>query len=155
MRTADATTGTPTAGRVILNGADIAATNTPFTYTSGATAPTGTVTAPHYPPAQIGWPALRPPRLTLSVAPYPVPLRVATSITVRAIDLDTGAPVDGTVTIGTTAVGRTNTPFAYTLTPNRIRVYDPETRTYTYETVTPTGNVTTAGYPTTPIDFGV
>lgn len=154
VRTVDAHTGAPVTGRVLLNGTDVAATNTTFTYTCGSAPPSAVATAAYYPSTPIPWPPLRVPRLTVTVQPHPAPLRTAVAVTVRAIDADSGAPVDGTVTINNTVAGRTNTAFTYTFTPTRTRVFDPELRIYTYEIVMPTGVVTAAGYPTTPIDFG-
>jgi hypothetical protein len=155
VRSVDAHTGATVAGRVLLAGVDHAPTNTTFTYTCGPTPPSATVTAAYYPSTPIPWPALRIPRLAVTVQPHPVPLRTAISVTVRAIDVDSGAPVDGNVTINNVPAGRTNTPFTYTFTPTRTRVFDPDLRIYTYEIVMPTGTVTASGYPTTPIDFGL
>jgi hypothetical protein len=92
--------------------------------------------------------------MAVTVQPRPVPIRTAVTVTVRAVDADSGAPVDGTVTINNTVAGRTNTAFTYTFIATRTRVFDPELRIYTYDVVMPTGVVTAAGYPTTPIDFG-
>ena len=155
VRAVDAHTGVGVAGRVLINGTDVAATNTAFTYTCGPTPPSAVVNAAYYRSTLVPWPPLRVPRLAVTVQPYPVPLRTAVAVTVRAVDADSGAPVDGTVTINNNpAAARTNTTFTYTFTPTRTRVFDPELRIYTYDVVMPTGAVTAAGYPTTPIDFG-
>ena len=143
----DAVTGTGVAGRVLLNGADVGATGSPFTVTSGPTAPAATVRAPYYPDAGIPWPPLRVPQLAASVAPYPVPLRTAVAVTVRAVDVDTQAPVAGTVTVDGVAVGPTNTAFTYTFVPRRVTVFDPEIRRNRIELVMPVGAVTAPGYP--------
>ena len=154
VRAVDAVTGVAVNGRVVLNGADVGATNTPFNYTCGNVAPSGVVTATNYPNAGIAWPALRMPRLVVSAQPSPMPLRTAVSVLIRATDADSGAAIDGAVVVNGATIGRTNVAFTYTFVPTRTRVFDPETRRYVYEESMPTGVVTAPGYAQVPIEFG-
>ena len=151
VRAVDVTTGAAVAGRVRVNGVDVGATGVPFTYTCGATPPQAVVVATGYGNAGVAWPALRAPRLEVSVQPYPVPLRQAVSVTVRAVDADTRAAVDGAVLVDGVAVGRTNVAFTYTFAVRRQRVY--QDGVWIYELITPSAVVRATGYPEAPVDL--
>ena len=107
----DATNHTLVAGRVILQGTDVAATNVPFSYAFGPGV-TGFVTATGYPSKSIPY-GLYTPQLTVSVLPVPIPAGRPVQVTVRALDSRTGAPVSGRVKLNGVDVGPTNTPFTF------------------------------------------
>jgi hypothetical protein len=157
IRDHDATTGAPVAGRVLLNGQDVAATNTPFTYTFASSPPSGVVRAPAYPERAITWPPLRTPSLAVSIQPYPVRTGAVATYTVRAVDADTGAPIDGAVMVGSasTPIARTNVPFPYTFRMTRRREFDPEIGVALWTPVPPVAFVTAAGYATAALDLGL
>lgn len=154
VRSVDQTTGAPVTGRVIVNNQDVAAINTPFTYTF-TTPPAGAVRATYYPETTISWPPLRQPGLVVAIQPYPVQVETTTTYTVSARDMDTQAAVDGAVKVNGVEVARTNVQFAYRFIVRKVRVFDPETRTYTDETIPPVGVVSAPGYSDTQIGLGV
>jgi hypothetical protein len=155
VRAADTTTGASVAGRVKMNGQDLAATNTPFTYTFSTSPPSGIVSASYYANTPIPWPPFRQPQLMVAVQPYPVQLEVLATYTVRAQDADTKATADGAVKVNGQVVARTNLPFTYKFVRQRVRKFDPETQTYIYEMNPPVGTVSVPGYPDVNIDLGV
>jgi hypothetical protein len=154
VRAVDTVTGAAVAGRVLLGGIDVGPTGAAIPHTPGATAPTAVVTAPYYPTTRVAWPALRSPRLAVTVHPYPVPMRAAVSVTFRTTNADTGTAVDGTVLVNGVAVGRTNTTFAFTFSPTRTRVFDPELRIWTFQVTPPQVLVRANGYPDASVDLG-
>src|SRR5207302_243947 len=97
VRAVDTTTGLAVAGRVKLNGQDVAATNAPFTYTFGLTPPSGMVSAPCYPDTAVAWPPLTVSSMRVSVTPYPVVLSKLLQVVVHAVDAQTGAVIAGRV----------------------------------------------------------
>jgi hypothetical protein len=114
VRAIDSRSGALVNGRVKLNGVDVGATNTPFTYTFGLIAPTGVVSAQFYGDVAIQWPPLSVSTLWTSITPYPVPMNKSITATVRAVDSVTGALIAGRVKVGVADVGATNTPFTAT-----------------------------------------
>ena len=155
VHAADAMTGTSVAGRVLIAGQDVGASNTTFNYTFGSSAPNAIVSAPYYDTAPVSWPALRQPRLVVSIQPYPVAAGTLTTYAVRATDGDSSAAVDGSVKVNGLVVARTNVPFSYRFVMQRVRTFDPETRTYTTELVAPTASVSASGYLEANLDLGL
>lgn len=102
-----------------------------------------------------------PRRLTVSVAPSPVPLGVPTSVVVSAEDANTHAPVVGTVkvrnfdTLGKPVYAEFNTGTAYATTfrEGRVRQFDPELRKWILELISPGGVVNATGYPSAEVPF--
>jgi hypothetical protein len=89
--------------------------------------------------------------LKVAVAPYPVPLNQAVTITVNANDLSNNASVPGQVKIDGKVVADTNTPFTMTFKPKRRRI---SVRPPEWEVTYPQGVVVAPGYPDAAIDFG-
>ena len=154
VRAVDTVTGAAVVGRVLLNGVDAGATGTAISHTPAATAPPAAVTAQHYPTTKVPWPALRTPRLAVSISPHPVPMRTALSVTVRATNADTGAAVNGAVLVNGSAVGRTNTAFPFTFVPTRTRVFDPDLRIWIFVVTPPQVVVRASGYSDTGVELG-
>lgn len=89
--------------------------------------------------------------LQVSVWPYPVPVNRPVTVTVSAVDADTGLSVAGQVIINGSVSGVTGVPFTRTLQSRRRKVSnDPPEWEVTY----PEGIVVAPGYPDAPIDFG-
>ena len=149
VRAVDAITGAAIAGRVVINGQDVAPSNTPFTYTFGPNPPPAVVTATGYAPAAIAWPAIVAPRLEVSISPYPAALTTGRSYVVRAVDGYTGAAVAGRVFVNGIDVAATNTPFTYTFRVRRVGVYP------NIEIISPIAAVRAAGYPDADLDLGL
>ena len=76
------------------------------------------------------------------------------TITVHAEDSKTHAQVPGKVIIDGQDRGSTDSPITYTFQIERVRVFDPDLRKWTYEEKYSSGTVSASGYPDTPIDFG-
>lgn len=114
VRAIDSRSGALVNGRVKLDGVDVGATNTPFTYTFGMAPPTGVVSAQFYGDVPIQWPPLRVSTLLTSITPFPVPLNKSITATVRAVDSVTGELIAGRVKVNISYVGSTNTPFTAT-----------------------------------------
>ncbi|HET6978327.1 MAG TPA: hypothetical protein VFI24_18495 [Pyrinomonadaceae bacterium] len=146
VRAIDSRTGAPVNGRVKLNGVDVGATNTPFTFTFGLTPPSGVVSAQFYADVPIGWPPLSVSTLSTSITPFPVPLNKSVQATVRAVDSQTGALIAGRVRINNIDAAATNTPFTTTF---RTR------KTAEGEIVVPWVSVTAFGYNETEVNIGV
>lgn len=91
--------------------------------------------------------------MTAAIRPFPVPVGIATNMTVTAADAATGTSVAGTVLFDGRPVGTTGTPFRGIIPTKRI--FDPETRTWSVEPAPPNGTVTAPGYAPGQIDFGV
>lgn len=102
-------------------------------------------------PIVVGQPGLK--TMIVSVQPYPVPTGRLFSITVKAADAATGAPIDGHVLFDGAQVGTTRNAFPTTIPTTRI--YDPETKTWIVEAQPPNGTVTATDYSPGNIDFGV
>jgi hypothetical protein len=85
--------------------------------------------------------------LIVNVAPYPVPVNRAVSVTFRATD-STGQAMAGTVKADGTAIGTTNTPLSYTFRATRKKVGDDWEMTY------PTVTVQVPGFPDETVDCG-
>ncbi len=140
-------------GRVRINGQDVGAANTPFDYTFGQTPPPGVVNASYYADATIAWPPLRWPALEVGITPA-IRMALATTYTVRAVDLDTRVAVDGEVRVNGTTVARTNVAFTYRFVVRRIPQGDPDTGVY-WEIIPPEITVVAQGYPEMSINPGV
>jgi hypothetical protein len=95
---------------------------------------------------QVAAPPLR--TLTVSVTPFPTPLNVLLSVTVRAVDSQTGVPVAGRVRINNIDVASTNTPFNFTFRTRLIGVKP------NFEMVYPGGSVVAPGYEPATLNFG-
>lgn len=146
VHAADGETQTPVTGRVKINNVDVQATNTAFSFNfSASPAPSGVVSAPGYPDTPIFWPPFRPAELMVSLQPAAVPGQAANYV-VHATDANSRLQVEGVVTIGAFTT-RANAVFSYTFVVQRIRIFDPETRTWTIQQVLPTINVAVPGYP--------
>jgi hypothetical protein len=93
--------------------------------------------------------------MTASIQPYPVVLGQSRSYTVQVQDANTRQPVSAAVLVNGVQVAQSNVPFTYTFVMRKIRVFDPETRTWIVEEVPPTMAVTAPGYATVTVDLGV
>ena len=113
IHAADATTGAAVAGRVTINGQDVASTQTAFTYTFTSVSPTVVVMATGYPDARAAG-FLYMPQLSVSVEPSPILIGRVVQVTVRAVDRGTGQAVAGRVKLNGQDVGATNSPITYT-----------------------------------------
>jgi hypothetical protein len=85
--------------------------------------------------------------LTVSVAPYPVPVNRPASVTFIATDSSGGAAA-GSVKENRTVIGRTNTAISHTFRATRKRIGDD------WELVYPTVTVSVPGFPETDVDCG-
>ncbi|HUS16431.1 MAG TPA: hypothetical protein VM536_15645 [Chloroflexia bacterium] len=155
VQAVDTTTGGAVAGRVLINGQDVGATNTAFTYAFPAPVPPGVVRATYYADTPIAWPVPHAAQLRVAVQLYPLPVGTAVSVRFTATDVDSGAAVDGAVKVNGTEAGRTNTTFTYTFRMTRVRRFDPELRIYIYVPEPPTVVVSAAGYPDQTVDTGI
>lgn len=99
--------------------------------------------------------AIQLAQLTASIQPYPVVLGQSRSYTVQVQDANTHQPVNAAVLVNGVQVAQSNVPFTYTFVIRRIRVFDPETRQWTIEEVSPTMAVTAPGYTSRTVDLGV
>jgi len=88
----------------------------------------------------------------LRVEPPSQPLGTPTQVTVFASDA-AGSPVAGEVTVNGQSVGRTNAAFTHTFTMNRVREFDPETRSWRIDLVSPVGKVLVPEYDPTDVPF--
>jgi hypothetical protein len=154
VRAEDSVGKNPVAGRVRINGQDVAATNNPFQFLFAPTPPNGIVIASGYKDTPIPWPPMHPPRLLATIEPTPVAGK-AMSYIVRAQDADTRLAVDGVVKINGQQVSRTNASFTYTFTMQRVRTFDPESRTWTITMVAPALTVSVPGYADAEINTGL
>jgi hypothetical protein len=90
--------------------------------------------------------------LSVSVSPYPVPVRRSVVVTFSATDSGTGAPIVGRVLANDTDIGPTNTPFAHNFQPRRVPV--PGSAPPEWELVYPVVVVRAAGYPDAEVECG-
>src|SRR5918999_3097825 len=97
----------------------LAATNTPFLFTFGLTAPVDVVSAPFYADAAIVWPPLFVSTLETGITPMPIPINKTIQCTVSAKNAQTGVLVPGRVKIDGRDVAATNTPFSKIFKPRR------------------------------------
>jgi len=74
---------------------------------------------------------------------------------VQVQDANTHQPVNATVSVNGVQAGQSNVPFTYTFVMKTVRVFDPETRTWTSEHIPPTVAVTAPGYTAVTVDLGV
>jgi hypothetical protein len=93
--------------------------------------------------------------MTASIQPYPVVIGQSRSYTVQVQDANTHQPVNAAVSVNGVQVGQSNVPFTYTFVMKTVRVFDPETRTWTVEHIPPTVAVTAPGYTAVTVDLGV
>jgi hypothetical protein len=93
--------------------------------------------------------------MTASIQPYPVVIGQSRSYTVQVQDANTHQPVNATVSVNGVQAGQSNVPFTYTFVMKTVRVFDPETRTWTIEHIPPTVAVTAPGYTAVTVDLGV
>jgi len=93
--------------------------------------------------------------MTASIQPYPVVLRQSRSYTVQVQDANTHQPVNAAVLVNGVHVAQANVPFTYTFAMRIVRVFDPETRTWTNEQVPPTMAVSAPGYTSAAVDLGL
>ncbi|MBZ5505569.1 MAG: hypothetical protein LAO78_08785 [Acidobacteriia bacterium] len=93
--------------------------------------------------------------MTASIQPYPVVIGQSRSYTVQVQDASTHQPVNAAVSVNGVQVAQSNVPFTYTFVMKTVRVFDPETRTWTVEHVPPTVAVTAPGYTAVTVDVGL
>jgi hypothetical protein len=93
--------------------------------------------------------------MTASIQPYPVVLGQSRSYTVQVLDATTRQPVSAAVLVNGVQVAQSNVPFTYTFVMRKIRVFDPETRTWILEEAPPTMAVSAPSYATVTVDLGV
>lgn len=173
VRSVDATTLVPVAGRVVLNGQDVGPTNTPFTTTFTAP-PSGFVRAAGYQDTPISWPSYQPSHLQVSATLFPPPLKQSVSLTISARNADSAAheAVAGIATIHNyDAQGNPVLLQIPTNTPATVTFYAHVTRTrecdgggggpvqkphcwWITQTDYPTGTVSAPGFQDEAIDFG-
>jgi hypothetical protein len=146
VRAVDSRTGALVNGRVKLNGVDVGATNTPFIFTFGFTAPVGVVSAPFYPDAAIAWPPLSRSTISTGITPLPPPMNKTIQTTIFANNEQTGAPVAGRVKIDGTDVGPTNTVITTIFRTRRVGAE--------LEIVGPKVEVSASGYTNALVDIG-
>jgi hypothetical protein len=146
VRAVDKRTGLPVNGRVKLNGVDTAATNTPFMFTFGLTAPAGVVSAPFNPDVAITWPPLSVSTMNTGITPMPIPINRTIQCTVSAANAQTGGLVSGRVRIDGADVGATNTPFSTIFRARRVGAEQ--------ELMLPEVTVLAFGYRNTLVDNG-
>ena len=113
VRAEDATTRAAAQGRVLIAGVDVGATNQPVSFAFGPTHTSGTVNAGGY-PSKVFAIGLFTPELQISISPSPVWTGRPVEVTVRAVDKQTGAPVNGRVKLNGVDTAATNTPFMFT-----------------------------------------
>lgn len=94
-------------------------------------------------------------QMTASILPYPVVLGQSKSYTVQVQDANTHQPLNAAVLVNGVQVAQSNVPFTYTFVMRKIRVFDPETRTWTLEEVPPTLAVTAPGYTSVTVNLGI
>ena len=106
------------------------------------------------PPDEIRW--ARPAEMRVTVTPAVIPLDVEVRVTVHAVDANTGALINGMVSVYGETLAHTDEPFTHTFSiataedpvdPENPRPGPLPTRDY------PTGQVTAPGYPATKIPF--
>ena len=129
VRTTDARTSAPVAGRVAIGGQDIGATNAPFPHTFVTALASGTVTAAGYPTRTVAFPVYAPRLRVAAETPY-LWIGRPTTLTIRAADATTGAAAGGRVLLDGRDVAATNVPFVHT-----------------FGATPPAGVVRAAGYP--------
>jgi hypothetical protein len=108
-----------------------------------------------------GPPLPQPPVLAVSVQPAPIAIGTPVQVTVHVEDGNTHARVAATVTVRNpdsqgnmvTTTHASDTPFTETFHRVRVKRFDPDTRTYYWETVEPDGTVSALGYPAQIIPF--
>jgi len=93
--------------------------------------------------------------MTASIQPYPIVIGQSRSYTVTVQDANTHQPVNTAVSVNGVQVAQSNVPFTYTFVMKTVRVFDPETRTSTYDHIPPTVVVTAPGYTAVTVDVGV
>lgn len=146
VRAVDTRTGQLVNGRVKINGTDVGATNTPFTFTFGLTAPPAVVSAQFYSDTAIVWPPLSISTLTTSITPMPIPINKSTQCKVTAEDAQTGVRIAGKVKINGNEVAATNTTFTTTFRPKVVGSEG--------EQVMPEVSVSAVGYRNTIVNTG-
>jgi hypothetical protein len=130
--------------------------NTQFSYTLHGPRHRVIATAPGYADATLSFAiTLRP--LAVAATPHPVPLGVATSVMVTAVDAANGQSLALPVLIDDVEVGTSGTSFEHTFRRRPVRVRDPDTGEWKIQLVPPQGEVRdpSGDHPTTPIDFGL
>jgi hypothetical protein len=143
----DTFTNAPVTGTVRIDGQLVGQTNTPFSYTLGASQAHGSVHAPGYPTAAFSITSVPPPRLRVWSQPFPVPEGRQIQLTVFSVNDQTNASVSGAVLVDGQQVGTTNTPFAFTLIREPAE-FDPESKTW-FRGQLPSGTVSVVGFPET------
>ncbi|HET8887268.1 MAG TPA: hypothetical protein VFQ41_00085 [Candidatus Angelobacter sp.] len=93
--------------------------------------------------------------MTATIQPYPVVIGQSRSYTVTVQDANTHQSVNAAVSVNGVQVAQSNVPFTYTFVMKTTRIYDPETRTSTYDHIPPTVVVTAPGYTAVTVDVGV
>lgn len=93
--------------------------------------------------------------MTAAIQPYPVVVGQSRSYTVQVQDANTHQPVNAAVLVNGTQVAQSNVPFTYTFVMRTVRVFDPETRTYSTIKIPPTMAVTAPGYTAVTVDLGL
>ncbi|MFF1680927.1 hypothetical protein ACFVYG_33420 [Streptomyces sp. NPDC058256] len=90
--------------------------------------------------------------ISVTVAPYPVPLGRRVSVTVQATDTSSGTPIQGNVDVDGVVVGTTGTAFSRIFRTKRTRI--PGTQPPEWDISYPQGIVHVPSYPDAEIDFG-
>ncbi|MGZ4830179.1 MAG: hypothetical protein ACXV78_11095 [Candidatus Angelobacter sp.] len=93
--------------------------------------------------------------MTAAIQPHPVVLGQSRSYTVEVQDANTHQAVNAVVSVNGTQVAQSNVPFTYTFVMRTIRVFDPETKTYSTQKIPPTMAVTAPGYTAVTVDLGL
>jgi hypothetical protein len=93
--------------------------------------------------------------MTAAIQPYPVVVGQSRSYTVQVQDANTHQPVNAAVLVNGTQVAQSNVPFTYTFVMRIVRVFDPETRTYSTIKIPPTMAVTAPGYTAVTVELGL
>jgi hypothetical protein len=140
-------TGAAVAGTVRIGGQVVGQTNTPFSFTLGASQVSGTVQATGYPTRGFSIQSVPPPKLRVWTQPYPVPEGTQVVLTVNAVDDKTNAAVSGAVLVDGQQVGNTNSPFNFKLVRPPAH-YEAELQKWLQEAL-PEGTVSATGFPET------
>ena len=93
--------------------------------------------------------------MTAAIQPCPVVLGQSRSYTVQVQDANTRQPVNAAVLVNGAQVAQSNVPFTYTFVMRTVRVFDPETKTYSTQKIPPTMAVTAPGYTAATVDLGL
>ena len=154
----DAASGAAVTGSVLITGAAVGTTGTPFSYTFGASAPEAHVTADGYADAPIAWPPFYTPTLKVTLDPAAPEYGKPVQLVVRAVDARSGAAVPGTVTLMNYGIGGaivttkfpTNTAYGVTLRLHRIPAIKGKSPDIRYPTLT----VAASGYASVGLALG-